>query len=77
MKNQQFIVAALLSAVAIPLIGNMPAKAYSCGQLLIGMEAAYDKFQAAELKGDERTMLQSYLAFEAMVDQAKSQGCMN
>ena len=77
MNPKQLIVTALASAFALPFVTNVPAKAYSCGQLLVGMEDAYDLFQAAELKGDERTMLKSYLAFEAMVDQAKSQGCMN
>ena len=75
MTLKQLIFSAVASAVFLPFFVNMPAKAYSCGELLRAMELAYDKFQEAEAAGNEKIMLQSYLAFEALVDQAKSQGC--
>lgn len=75
MNTKQFIVSALASAVALPLVSNMPAKAYSCAQLLAGMETAYNQFQAADERGDEYSMLKYYLVFEELVEQGKRQGC--
>ena len=60
MSLKQVLVSAAAAVAALPFFTHLPAKAYSCAELLRGMERAYDKFQAAELTGDEYTMLQSY-----------------
>ena len=65
----------LAATLSVPFVGASPAKAYSCGQLLVGMETAYNNFQKADDRGDEAAMYKNYIAFEALVAQAEGQGC--
>ena len=75
MRNFRFVPALIAAGIAMPFIGSTTAKAYSCGQLLVGMETAYNQFQAADNRGDEASMFKYYLAFETLVAQAEQQGC--
>lgn len=75
MRNFRFVPALIAAGIAMPFIGSTPAKAYSCGELLIALETAYNKFQAADNRGDEAGMYKYYAAFNTIMTQAQKQGC--
>lgn len=75
MIRRNFLIVIFGAVFALPTFSSMPAKAYSCGQLLIALENAYNKFQAADERGDEAGMYKYYVAFNTIMAQGQKQGC--